>query len=281
MALSQINMEETTMIPDLVLTSIETISAFELSGAGGAYKWTLDELQNATIAQSQETQDVTGRQGRLLNTLKRNKSVTISATNGLVSGGLLETQTGGTFAKKTTKVLWTDYLTVVVNSNAHEATTTYKAVGTSGAEIEALYIRNADGSLGAKLSQVASVSATGQFSYTPGTKKLSFYTDITAGTEVVVFYQRQISADVLENKSENYSGKCALYIDALAEDNCSNVYHVQIYVPKADFSGEFSLEFGDSQAVHSFEATAQAGACGASDYLWTYTVFGENTADVA
>jgi len=264
------------MIPDLVLTSIETISAFELSGAGGAYKWTLDELQNATIAQSQETQDVTGRQGRLLNTLKRNKSVTISATNGLVSGGLLETQTGGTFSTKTTQVLWTDYLTV---GAAHDATTSYKAVGTAGSEIEALYIRNADGSLGAKLEQVASTVATGKFTYTPNTKKLQFHTDVAEGTEIVCFYKRNISADVLENRSENYSGKCALYIDALAEDNCSNIYHVQIYVPKADFSGEFSLEFGDSQAVHSFEAVAQAGACGNADYLWTYTVFGENTAD--
>lgn len=264
------------MIPDLVLTSIETISAFDLAGVGGAYKWTLDELQNATLAQSQETQDVTGRQGRLLNTLKRNKSVTISATNGLVSGGLLETQTGGTFATKTTKVLWTDYLTV---NSSHKATTTYKAVGTSGSEIEALYIRNADGSLGDKLTQ-DSTAAAGKFAYNPTSKELSFHTDVLENTEVVVFYQRQISADVLENRSENYSGKCALYIDALAEDNCSNVYHVQIYVPKADFSGEFSLEFGDSQAVHSFEATAQAGACGTSDYLWTYTVFAENTADV-
>jgi hypothetical protein len=268
-------MEETTMIPDLVLTSIETISAFELSGAGGAYKWTLDELQNATVAQSQETQDVTGRQGRLLNTLKRNKSVTISATNGLVSGGLLETQTGGTFSTKTTQVLWTDYLTV---NASHKATTTYTAVGTAGAEIEALYIRNADGSLGAKLEQ-AGTAAAGKFAYAPATKELTFHTDVAENTEVIVFYKRQISADVLENRSENYSGKAALYIDALAEDNCSNVYHVQIYVPKADFSGEFSLEFGDSQAVHSFEATAQAGACGNADYLWTYTVFGENTAD--
>lgn len=267
------------MIPDLALTSIETITAFELSGLGGAYKWTLDELQNATLSQTQESQDVTGRQGRLLNTLKRNKAVTISATNGLVSGGLLETQTGGAFSTKTTKVLWTDYLTVAVVSTSHEATTSYVAVGTDGAEIDALYIRNADGTLGAQLTQ-ASTAAEGKFAYAPGTKKLTFHTDIDAGTEIVVFYHRQISADVLENKSEVYSGKCALYIDALAEDNCASVYHVQIYIPKADFSGEFSLEFGDSQAVHSFEANAQAGACGSADYLWTYTVFGENAADV-
>jgi len=270
------------MIPDLVLTSIETISAFELAGAGGAYKWNLDELQNATLAQSQETQDVTGRQGRLLNTLKRNKSVTISATNGLVSGGLLETQTGGTFSTKTTQVLWTDYLTILTTgTGAPYADTTYVAVGSTGAEIEALYTRNPDGSLGTKWTQVAQDPTSNQFAYAPSTRRLTFGNGMSAGSEVVCFYKRQISADVLENRSENYSGKAALYIDALAEDNCSNVYHVQIYVPKADFSGEFSLEFGDSQAVHSFEAVAQAGACGNADFLWTYTVFGEGTEDVS
>ncbi len=270
------------MIPDLVLTSIETISAFELSGAGGAYKWTLDELQNATLAQSQETQDVTGRQGRLLNTLKRNKSVTISATNGLVSGGLLETQTGGTFSTKTTQVLWTDYLTVgSAGGGSPLATTTYTAVGTAGAEIDALYVRNADGSLGEQLTQVASDPSRLQFVYTPSNKSLTFGSGlVNSRTEIICFYKRQISADVLENRSENYSGKAALYIDALAEDSCSNIYHVQIYVPKADFSGEFSLEFGDSQAVHSFEAVAQAGACGNADFLWTYTVFGEGAEDI-
>lgn len=101
-------------INDITFTSIEVITAFDI--ATGDYKFTLDELQNATIAQSQEETEITGKQGRKLSTLKKNKSVTISGTNGLVSGGLMELQTGSAFKNKTTEVLWTDYLTV--NSNA-------------------------------------------------------------------------------------------------------------------------------------------------------------------
>ena len=56
----------------------------------GGYLFTLDELQNATIAQGQEKTDITGRQGRKLSSLKKNKTVTISGNNGIVSGGLLE-----------------------------------------------------------------------------------------------------------------------------------------------------------------------------------------------
>lgn len=260
-------------INDITITSLEVITAFDITT--GNYKFTLDELQNATLAQSQEKTEITGKQGRKLSSLKKNKAVTISGTNGMVSGGLLELQTGGTFENKTTEVLWTDYLTVSENL----ATTSYKAVGTEGNEIEAVYIKNSDGTLGTVLEQDTAVAA-GKFTYTPATKSIAFNEgDVTDGTEVVVYYKRQIQADVLENMSDTYSGKCALYIDAMAEDKCANVYRVQFFIPKADFNGEFSFEMGDNQTVHAFEAEALSGACGTGGALWTYTIFGVNTSD--
>lgn len=253
---------------DITITSLDTITAFAITS--GAYLFTLDELQNATISQGQEATEITGKQGRKLATLKRNKTVTISGTNGLVSGGLLEMQTGSTFSTGATEVLWTDYLKV---NSSHEATTTGKAIGTAGSEIDALYIKNSDGTLGTKLTQ-DTTAAAGKFAYTPGTKKLAFNTDVAENTEVVVYYKRKISADVLKDASDKYSGTCMLYIDATGEDKCSNVYRVQIFVPKADFSGEFSLELGDNQTVHAFQAEALAGACGTSGEFFTWTVFG-------
>ena len=258
-------------INDITITSLETITAFDC--VTGAYKFTLDELQSATIAQTQDSQEVTGKQGRKLTSLKRNKAVTVSGNNGLVSGGLLELQTGGAFENKVTEVLWTDYLTVTSNA----ATTTFVAVGTTGNEIENIFVRNTDGTRGEKLTQ-DTAAATGKFTYDPQTKALAF-SGLTDGTEVVVYYKRKITADVLENMSDSYSGKCLLYIDAFAEDKCSNVYRIQFLIPKADFSGEFSFEMGDSQTVHAFEAEALAGACGAGGSLWTYTIFGANAAD--
>lgn len=259
-------------IKDITITSLETISAFSLTT--GNYRFTLDELQNATIANTQESTEITGKGGRKLSNLKRNKAVTISGTNGLVSGGLLEVQTGGKFESKATEVMWTDYITV----SAGKAATAYKAVGTTGAEIEAMFIRNADGSLGQELTQAVSAGA-GKFTYTPETKALAFHTDVTDGTEVVAYYKRRITADVLDNESDVYSEKCTLYIDALGEDKCGNVYRIQFFIPKADFSGEFSLEMGENQTAHAFEAESLSGACGAGGSLWTYTVFGVNTAD--
>jgi hypothetical protein len=265
-------------VSDITVTSLETIDAFDI--VTGAYLFTLDELQNATIAQSQEKTDITGKQGRKLSSLKRNKAVTISGNNGIVSGGLLELQTGSKFENKVTEVMWNDYLIVAED----KAVTTYKAVGTTGNEVEAVYIKNTDGTLGKTLTQDAAAGSD-TFTYDPATKTLTFNAgDIADGTEVVVYYKRQIQASVLNNMSDTYSGKCALYINALAEDKCANIYRIQFYIPKADFNGEFSIEMGDNQTVHAFEAESLAGAgCGyhnQSGQLFTYTVFGANAEDV-
>lgn len=262
------------IVNDITITSIEAINAFNI--VTGNYLFTLDELQDGSIAQSQETSDITGKGGRVLSTLKKNKSVTVSGTNGLISGGLLEMQTGGTFENKTTTVTWTDYLTV--SSNA--AATKYKAVGTTGAEITALYVKNSSGVITEELTQ-ASAASSGKFAYDPDDKSLTF-SGIADGTEIMVKYKRRITADVLEDDGAKFSGKCALYVDCFGEDKCSNVYRVQFYIPKADFSGEFTLDMGGDQTVHAFEAKALAGGggCSGTSSHFTYTIFGTDTADV-
>ena len=259
---------------DLAITSLDAMTAYGITS--NEFLFQLDELQNVTIDNAEEKVDITGKQGRKLNSLKRNKTVTISGTNGTLNGGLMEMQTGSEFVTKdNAKVRWVDQLEVTTNS----ATTTWKAVGTTGNEIIALYVKNENGTLGTKLEQDAS-AAEGKFAYAPATKALTFAAnELADGTEIVVFYERALQADVLENQSDTYSTKCKLYIDATAEDGCANQYHVQIFIPKADFDGNFSLEMGDNQTVQNFNAESLAGACGASGSLWTYTVFGANEAD--
>ena len=260
-------------VADLTITSLETILAFDY--ATDAFKFMLDELQTASIAQGEDTTDITGKQGRRLATLKRNKSLTITGTNGLVSAGLREVQTGSDFENTTTTVRWTDILTV----SSNKATTSWKAIGTVGAEILELYTVASSGAAQTELTQAAQ-AASGKFAYAPATKELSF-SGLDDGTEVVAIYERRITTDVLENLTDNYSAKCKLYIDCLAEDKCANVYRVQIIIPKADFSGEFSLEFGDNQTVHEFTANSLAGACGGQDVMFKLVVFGADTEDAA
>lgn len=262
-------------INDITITSLETITAFQ--PVTGNYRFTLDELQNAKIAQTQDKTDIVGKQGRKLSSLKKNKAVVVSGTNGLISAGMMETQTGSSFETKETTVLWTDYIT----AGKDAATISFKAVGTIGNEIESVYVKNSDQTLGKAFTQAATV-APGKFTYTPATKALAFETgEIAEDAELVVFYMRKITASVLENLSDKYSEKLTLYVDAFGEDKCGNVYRIQFYIPKADVSGNFDIDIGDNQTVHAFEAEALAGACGASAAYYTYTVFGVDTEDVA
>ena len=267
-------------VNDITITSLDIITAYSLAGVP---RFILDELSEAQISNTQEKEDITGKGGRKLNSLKKNKAVTVSGTNGMLSAGLLEAQTGSEFEHKTAAVVeWSESL--VINSN--EATTSYKGTGTTGAEITALYIKDSTGAASTKLEQAAT-AAEGKFAYAPATKKLTFNaSDYADGTEIIVFYTRKIEADVLGNDSEKYSEKLRLVIDATCEDKCSNVYHLQIEIPKADFNGDFDLQFGDSQATHAFEAeslvsTASCGTTGGASNLWTWTIFGANAADAA
>lgn len=259
---------------DIVITSLETINAFDITT--GNFLFTLDELQSASIAQGQEKVDITGKQGRKLSSMKRNKTMTISGSNGMLSFGLIEMQTGSKFQSKDAEpVMWYDFLEVQNNT----AQTKYKGIGTAGAEIVELYVLETIGTVRTSLEQ-ASAAAEGKFAYDPDTKTLTF-SGIANGTQIAVYYKRKVAADVLSNKSDVYSGKCELYVDCIGEDKCANMYRVQIHIPKADFNGEFSLDFGDDQSVHSFEAEGLSGACGAGSTYWDMIVFGKNAADAA
>lgn len=260
---------------DLTITSIETITAFDINT--GDFKFSLDELQTATIAQGQDVVEITGKQGRRLNTLKRNKTVTISGTNGLLSTGLIEMQAGTPFEEGESTVRITEYLTVESN----QATTKYKAVGTAGNELKKVFVHNDNGTLGEAITQDAA-AAEGKFAYDPETKEITFNEgEVADGTEIVVFYDRKINASTQTNMSDVYSDKCTLYVDVLCEDICNNVYHAQFYIPKADFDGNFELAMGEDQTVHSFEASALAGTCGTAGIYWKLTVFGEDAEDIA
>lgn len=263
-----------TNVKDLAITELVDMVLFDPTT--GDFWFSLEELQSWQLNQTENTSDVTGRNGRLITRLKRNKAVTVSGTHGLVSGGLYEAQTGSKFVDQTTKVQWTDYL--IINNN--EATTKYTAVGTAGAEIVALYIKDKDGiTLGTELTQ-DSTAAAGKFAYAPATKKLTFNAnDYADGTEIVVIYQRQIAAVVLDNSANKMSGKAIAYVNALAEDACHNVYRVQYYFPSLSFSGEFTNDLGGDQTTHNFTATAESDGCLGDSTYFTYTVFGVNAAD--
>ncbi|MBQ0036427.1 MAG: hypothetical protein KBT35_05875 [Firmicutes bacterium] len=254
-------------VSKLIITQVDQITCFNNANE---LEFILDELQDTTISNTEEKTDITGKGGRKIGSLKKNKAMTISGTNGLLVGGAMAAQTGSEVEQGTFKVRVTD----VMIANGDKAATEKVAVGTTGAEVGTIYKKNANGSLGDKLTQVASTPATGEFTYDPGTKEVSFFAgDLADGTEVVAFYDIEVEAAKISNDSETYSKTLKMYVDVTAQDNCDNAYHGQFIIQRADFSGNFDLTMGSDPTVQAFEAESLAGGCTGSTNLWDFIVY--------
>ena len=257
---------------DVNKLSIQTIDQITCFNNANELEFIMDEVQNGNINNTQDKTDITGRGGRKIGSLKKNKAVTITATNGLLVGGALAAQTGTEVEQGKFKVRVTDVITATAEN---EGTSTYKAVGTSGNEIGAVYKKNDNGSLGDKLTQSTAADET-HFQYNPITKKFTFHSDVTEGTEFVAFYDVEVNAAKISNDSEKYSKTLKMYIDVTAVDNCDNQYHGQFIIQRADFSGEFEIAMGDDPAVHNIEAESLAGGCTGSTNLWDFIIYGDD-----
>lgn len=239
----------------------------------GNLEMILDELSDFTLNHTEEKTDITGKGGRVIGSLKRNKAVTGSGTNGMLSGGALATMLGADIEDGTFKIKFTD--PIVVTSD--KGVTKEKAVGTVGNEIGTIYVRdehNAYISGGKKLTQVASDPATGEFSYDPETKEITFFAgDIADGVEVIAFYDAEVTGKKISNSADNYSKVLSGFLDCELVDSCDNHFHGQFIFARADFSGNFDLQGGTEPSTQGFEFTSMPDLCTGKSDLWDFIVF--------
>ena len=258
-------------IDKFTITSYDQIIGFDRTS--GSLDMIMDELSDFSLAQEEEKVDITGKGGRTISSLKKNKKVTGSGTNGMLSGGALATQLGADIEDGTFKIRYTD--TIVVNSN--KGVTTETAVGATGNEIGTIYVRdnnNAYISGGRKLTQTSGSPSTGEFSYQPSSKQITFFAgDITDGTEVIAFYDAEVTGKKISNDADKYSKTLAVYIDVTCQDACDNLFHGQFIIDRADFSGTFTLQGGSDPSTQGFEFTSLPNLCTGKTDLWDFIVF--------
>lgn len=252
-------------VDNLMITSLETITAFSLGT--DEYLFTLDELTEAKLTQSQDSNDIVGARGAVLGKLKTTKKVTGTATNGLLSLPALAADLGGGVKRdQSVSFRWKDVCAVASNA----ATLKYTP---ASSELFGVYMLNADNTLGKKFEQVSATPATGQVKVS-GTTLTFFEGDLSEGDKIVCYYDRTVTgATVVENEGGKLSKDVHMVIDALAEDTACNQYYVQIDIPKAALSGSNEIGGGDSQMMHSIEWEALASKCGGtSNRYWSYIV---------
>ena len=264
-------------VEDITVTSLDEIRAYNITT--GDYMFTLDELQDATISNTEDKVDITGRAGRKLSTIKRNKAVTVSGTNGMLSTGLMGVQTGSNVEDGIFEI---DFVEILDIKSDHTAELTKAPVKDSDDDpkIDKVYLVGENNVLVRDvLEKVESGStiAEGKYTVTESSgKTIITFNDEIAYNKVAVFYRRPVEGKKVTNTDTISKGKYALYIDGAAENKCGEVFHIQFHIPKADFSGNFDIALGGDQVVHAFEADALAGGCGSnSSEFWDYIIFGE------
>ena len=261
------------------ISSIDSIVGFDI--ATKECLFILDEIQDATLEGDAEVVWATGREGRRLSALKRNKTCSISANNGFIVGGLLAQTIGD--ANPVTDVenptIRMPAFERVQVATAGEVQTAFTAVGTAGNELGWIYMANRDGSQGRRFAQAAVASADA-FAYDPATRRITLPTGVfSVGDVVIIFYEYMTRGRKYSNRSDAYAQDAYLVCDIMVKDVCDGtMQHSKLVMPRVTISDTFSFSFGADMAVQAFSAEATASICaGEREYFyWVFPQAGED-----
>lgn len=258
-------------VDKFTITSYDQLTGFDR--VTGMLDMILDEINDFSLSHTEEKTDITGKNGRVIGSLKRNKSVTGSGTNGMLSGGALAVMAGSEIEDGEYTIRYTD--AVIVTDNA--GYTQQKAVGTPGNEIGVIYVRDDNKAYisgGTRLTQTSGTPNQGEFSYDPETKKITFFDgDVADGVEVIAFYDADVTGKKITNDADSYSKTLQVFIDVTCQDGCDNIFHGQFIIPRADFSGEFDIAGGSEPATQGFTFTSLPDLCTGKSDLWDFILF--------
>ena len=231
-----------------VLHDVLRVKAFDI--ATGELLAIIKENKSLSISNENEVIYATGQNGANIAAFDRNKKATITGSSGVITEGLLALQLGSAVEKTNVKVRnFMDVLTVT----ATEATTSFEAVGTTGAEIKYIY-KYVGGVASEKFVQGSTASAT-EFAYAPATKKITLPTGkFQAGDKIVVFYDYvATSGKRITNSSNKMPKTVRLSVECMFLDPCTEKdYFGYITADRAKTQGNFALEIGDQPGVHNY-----------------------------
>lgn len=267
---------EKITINGFTLTSLEEIHAYDrVSGICEMY---LTELKSAKISNSEDTVDITGKGDRVLKQIKKNKSVTLSGESALISGDLMSAQTGSDQEFGDVLVRFPDVIEITSSIvTAKKVTTTFKAIGTEGAEIKDVRLMSDNGGLVINNFKQGATVGENTYAYDPETKELTLPTniEISAGDKLVVFYDYKANGSKVVNQSDVFGKTLYTVIDCIGSDVCDNEYKCQFIIYRAQFSGQFDIDMGGDQTIQSFEARSLVDTCAKSSTngLWEFLVY--------
>lgn len=267
------------VLESFIVTGIDSIYGYNVN-SDTDLQFEITEPQSFSINNTQDNVDLTGKQGRVIGTLARNKGVTISGSNGLFDVGLLAANTG---EEATTGNGFYQYVEYIEKKNI--TVSTFTAVSTvPGNEVPQVTVYVGDTSVVDKVLHQGATVSPGFYTYNPTTKRFVFDpTDITNGTMFRVIYNRYVNMTKVVNSAEVFGKTYHIIANCTGEDQCKNVKYIQFDIPYAKFDGNFNIEIGDSQSVQNFTARCEVDTCSIKNrgIFWTARFIDDGTPDVA
>jgi hypothetical protein len=219
----------------------------------------LNQVQNLSLNQTSESQEVTDALGVSIMELMRAKALEASAENAIYDFGLLAAQYGTekVAASADAKVVTPTMETFEVKKDMTE----YTLKNTPVKAPTAIYALNGDSTLGAKFVAGTDESAT-EFSYADG--KITLPTGLEAGTELFVMYEYETEKAIeIINSANKFAKMGKMTFECLVYDVCDPETKMFAYLilPRFQLSNDFDWSIGGDSQTHAFSGKAMVDYC--------------------
>ena len=219
--------------------------------------FSLNQVQDLSLNQTSESQEITDALGVSIMELMRAKALEASANNAIYDFGLLAAQYGTEKVAATSE----EKLTVPTMESFEVKGTTYSLKHTPTKEIKVIYALNGDSTLGAKYTKGTSASAT-EFTYSEGV--ITVPTGLEDGTEMFVMYEYE-SDNAIEvvNSANKFAKMGKMTFECLVYDVCDPETKIFAYLilPRFQLSNDFDWSIGGDSQTHAFSGKAMVDYC--------------------
>lgn len=225
--------------------------------------FSLNQIQDLSLNQTSESQEVTDAFGVSIMELMRSKALEASANNAIYDFGLLAAQYG------TEKITATAEATIKtpamesfeVPAADEEGKIAYTLKHTPVDDPIAIYALNGDSTLGAKFVPGTAASET-EFVYADGV--ITLPTGLETGAEMFVMYEYESdSAIEVINSANNFAKMGKMTFEILAYDVCDPETKLFGYLvlPRFQLSNDFDWSIGGDSQQHAFSGKAMVDYC--------------------
>ena len=225
----------------------------------------LNQVQDLSLNQTSESQEITDALGVSIAELMRAKALEASANNAIYDFGLLASQYGTDKVTATAdkKVVTPTMESFEVAGAGAEGGAKYTLKHAPKAAPTAIYALNGDSTLGAKYVPGSAASAT-DFVYDKDTYTITLPTGLTDGTEMFVMYEYETeNAIEIVNSSDKFAKMGKMVFECLVYDVCDVETKMFAYLilPKFQLSNDFDWSIGGDNQQHSFSGKAMVDYC--------------------